>query len=1064
MARNKVFEVAKQFAISPVALLRKLKEMGSSATSPMSVVEPAVLSELEKSFQEQRAARRKKTGTRRKSTPAASSSGTQQRTRRKKTAAAAAEAEKPKAEKPKAEVTASASTDSGAADGAGAAEARVQDVPAVEVPEASAASAPVLDVKSDSSTPPSAADAESGALASQSAAEVREDVPSTAPVPDNLEVPSVVGPSVAQEGVSTAADALASETAVSSPAATGGLAAAEATASTETVPAVLADLELDHSPSTAETVSGAQARDTAQDADADRTTAEAQASPAVEAADDSKEAAQTTADVPEKKPQLEEADGQTSKPANEGGTDKGAAAEKTLQPAEPTKRRVRVIPAPRQTARILYRPTTPVAATPPPKPGGGRFTGGRGGDNRSRGGRTGGYRTDALPTSRDRFGSDQPAAGRTGDRSASVAGAVSRRAEKKRKKRQSRQTKTDTRAVKESVRKTFAEMSKGDRRKKRKRDRDEEAMVENAEPRVIQMAEFATVSELASALQIGENEVILQLFNLGVIATRNQRLEMDTITMIAEGFGVTVQPLAEIGEDRFEEEVDEGGLEPRHPIVTVMGHVDHGKTSLLDQIRRSNVVRGEKGGITQHIGAYEVETARGRITFMDTPGHEAFTAMRMRGAQVTDLVVLVVAADDGVMPQTVEAIDHAKAAKVPLVVAINKCDLPASNPLRVKQMLTEHNLVVEDFGGSTQAVEVSAKKGTGLDRLLETILLEAEMLELQANPNRRADGVVVEAFLDRGKGPVATVLVQQGTLRPGDAVIAGLHNGRVRALLDERDQPMDSAGPASPAKVLGLSGVPQAGDVFHVVRDEREAREIAAQRGAAKRTSELKRAKVTLDSFLSQVQQQGVRDLPIIVKGDGDGSVEALSDSLERLSNDEVRVEVIRRGVGGITESDVMLAGTSSAVIIGFHVRPGDRARALAAQERVDIRLYDVIYDAVADVRMALEGLLAPELREQVDGVAEVREVFKVPKVGLIAGCHVLSGKITRNSKARIVRDGVMVFDSTIASLRRFKDDAREVAEGFECGIGIDRFNDIKMGDRIEAYSVAEIARKLESN
>ncbi|MAE71360.1 MAG: translation initiation factor IF-2 [Gemmatimonadetes bacterium] len=714
------------------------------------------------------------------------------------------------------------------------------------------------------------------------------------------------------------------------------------------------------------------------------------------------------------------------------------------EPEEPEQRPTpKSIPQPKQTARILFRPTTPVAPTVPPA-------------QQRRGGAQSGYRQGALPFE----SATHPDRPRT---AASMAGAVSRRAEKKRKKRKAKGEKVDQKTVHASVRKTFAQLSKGDRRKKRKRDREQDEIEVTNEPRVIQMAEYATVSELAQALQVAENEIILKIFGLGVMATRNQRLEMDMISMIADEFGVSVQPLSEIGEDRFQDEEDDTEkLVARHPVVTVMGHVDHGKTSLLDQIRKTNVVKGEKGGITQHIGAYEVETPRGSITFMDTPGHEAFTAMRLRGAQVTDLVILVVAADDGVMPQTVEAIDHARAAKVPIVVAINKCDLPGADPLRVRQRLTEHNLVVEDFGGKVQAVEVSAKKGEGLDRLLETVLLEAEMLELKANPDRRAEGVVVEAYLDKGKGPVATVLVERGTLTVGDAVIAGLHTGKVRALLDERDKTMEKVGPASPAKLLGLSGVPQAGDTFHIMRDEREAREIASQRGAAKRTSELKRAKVSLDSFMSQAQDVELRELPIIVKGDVDGSVEALSDSLERLSNDEVRVEVIRRGVGGIAESDVMLAATSSAVILGFHVRPTDRARDLAAQEQVDIRLYDVIYDAVSDVRMALEGLLKPDIKEELDGTVEVREVFKVPKVGSIAGCYVLTGKVKRNGRVRVVRDDITIFESTIASLRRFKDDAKEVAEGFECGIGIERFNDVKIGDRLEVFSIREIARKLE--
>ena len=952
MAKKKVFEVAKQFAISPVALLRQLKELGSSATSPMSVVEPAILEELEKTFQAARAARRKKTVARKPAkTPAETKAATKKKTTKKtkaaeepeKSPAPVAEA-KPAAQEVVVEPAVEEVVEPGAAD-------------AVESPPAAAASTeiePVVEPIAEAEAPQEVSEPAAVVEPEAAAPPPAEEEPQAAPVEEAEPV------------------------------------------------AVVAAAEPDP-----------------------------QAEPVAEAETEAKAEA-PVAEVGEPVPDAEP------------------------PPAEETPRRTRVIPAPRQTARILFKPTTPVAATPPPK-------------SRGRAGATtGGYRMDPLRPREPAAGqSDDRGGGRGGGRrgGTSMAGAVSRRAEKKRKKRQAKQAPSDARAVQASVRKTMAQMTQGDRRKKRRRDREDENAPTAEEQRVIQMAEFATVSELASALEVGENEVILQLFTLGVMATRNQRLEMDTITMIAEEFGVSVQPLSEIGEDRFEQEPeDEGNLVSRHPVVTVMGHVDHGKTSLLDQIRRSNIVRGEKGGITQHIGAYEVQTKRGRITFMDTPGHEAFTAMRMRGAQVTDLVILVVAADDGVMPQTVEAIDHARAAKVPIVVAVNKCDLPAANPLRVKQMLTEHNLLVEDFGGAVQTVEVSAKSGQGLDRLLETVLLEAEMLELKASSSRRADGVVVEAYLDKGKGPVATVLVQQGTLRPGDAVIAGLHNGKVRALLDERDKRLEEAGPASPAKILGLSGVPQAGDSFHVVRDEREAREIASQRGAAKRTSELKRAKVTLDGFLSQVREDAVRELPIIVKGDVDGSVEALSDSLERLSNDEVRVEVIRRGVGGITESDVMLADTSSAVIIGFHVRPADRARALAVQEQVDIRLYDVIYDAVSDVRMALEGLLAPELKEKIEANVEVREIFRVPKVGVIAGCYVLSGKIHRNARVRVVRDDVVIFDSTVSSLRRFKDVAREVAEGFECGVGVERFNDLKVGDRLEVYAIAEIARKLEAS
>ncbi len=963
MVKKKVFEVAKQFSIPPGALLRQLKGMGSAATSPMSILEPAILEELEKGLQEERAARRKKTAVRKKS----------------KTAQAEAEPKaKPKAKpKPKPKAKPKAAPED-------------QPVPVAAAEDVAAESpAAVAQAEPERVAVASEADTSQASAAVEATAEV---------APDQAEpVPPTPEPAPAPEA--------------------------------ESAPETTAEVE------TEIRVEEAEAAEAAASADAEVAEAVAEAEP------EPQPAPEAEMEAPEPEPEQEQPEAEA-----EAEAEAGEAAEP--KPAEPEEqkpaRKPKLIPAPRQTATILFRPTTPVAPTLPST-----------GPPRKR--RPAAYRMDAA----DPFAPAPPRDG--GHRSASMAGAVSRRAEKKRKKRKAKGAKVDEKTVQDSVRKTMAQMSKGDRRKKRRRDRDADQTIESDQPRSVQMAEYATVSEFALALQVAENDVILKLLGLGIMATRNQRLEMDTITMIADEFDVTVQPLSEIGEDRLQQEEDlDEDLRPRHPIVTVMGHVDHGKTSLLDQIRQTNVVRGEKGGITQHIGAYEVETPRGRITFMDTPGHEAFTAMRLRGAQVTDMVILVVAADDGVMPQTAEAIDHARAAKVPIVVAINKCDLPGAQPLRVKQMLTEHNLVVEDFGGSVQAVEVSAKTAKGLDRLLETVLLEAEMLELKANPNRRADGVVVEAFLDRGKGPVATVLVQRGALEVGQAVIAGLHTGKIRALLDERDRPLQKVEPASPAKLLGLSGVPQAGDTFHVVRDEPEAREIASQRGAAKRTSELKRAKLSLDSFMSHTDGAEIRELPIIVKGDVDGSVEALSDSLERLSNDEVRVEVIRRGVGGIAESDVMLAATSSAVILGFHVRPSDRARELASQEQVDIRLYDVIYDAVADVRMALEGLLAPELKEQIDATVEVREVFKVPKIGAVAGCHVLSGKVRRNARLRVVRDDIEVFDSKVASLRRFKDDVKEVAEGFECGIGIERFNDIKVGDRLEIYSVAEIARKLE--
>ncbi|MBC7104804.1 MAG: translation initiation factor IF-2, partial [Firmicutes bacterium] len=510
-------------------------------------------------------------------------------------------------------------------------------------------------------------------------------------------------------------------------------------------------------------------------------------------------------------------------------------------------------------------------------------------------------------------------------------------------------------------------------------------------------------------------------------------------------------------------EEDPGLLEPRPAVVTVMGHVDHGKTSLLDAIRQTNVTATEAGGITQHIGAYQVEHAGRKITFIDTPGHEAFAAMRARGAKVTDVAVLVVAADDGVMPQTVEAINHCRAANVPIVVAINKIDKPDANPERVKQQLTEYGLVPEEWGGDTICVPVSAVRGDGLPELLEMILLVAEMLDLKANPQRPARGTVIEAQLDKGRGPVATVLVQTGTLEVGNVVVAGAAYGRVRAMMDHQGRRLKKAGPSVPVEVLGLSEVPQAGDAFYVVEDERFARQVAARRQLKRREEELKATagRTTLDEFLKQGATGQVKELPIIIKGDVHGTVEALRAALERLGTDEVRVNVIHSGVGAITETDIMLASASRAIILGFNVRPDVNARRAAEAERVDIRLYRVIYDVVNDVKAALSGLLEPEYREAFLGRAEVRKIFKVSKVGTIAGCYVHEGKVTRDAKVRLVRDGVVVYEGQIDSLKRFKDDVREVPQGFECGLTLERFNDIEEGDIIEAYTIETIKREL---
>jgi len=590
------------------------------------------------------------------------------------------------------------------------------------------------------------------------------------------------------------------------------------------------------------------------------------------------------------------------------------------------------------------------------------------------------------------------------------------------------------------------------------------------ERKTVRVNEFITVSELAQILKIAATEIVAFAFkNLGLMVTINQRLDFDQIELIAGEFGFQA-----VREDAYQaeavgtvEEEKSEDLAWRPPVVTIMGHVDHGKTSLLDYVRKANVVAGEAGGITQHIGAYNVALPNGKhITFLDTPGHEAFTAMRARGAQVTDIVVLVVAADDSVMPQTIEAISHAKNAGVPLIVAINKIDLPQANANKVKQELLQHGVVLEAFGGNTLSTEISAKKGTNVSDLLDQVLLQAEILDLKANPNRRASGTVVEAQLDPGKGPVATVLVQAGTLHVGDDFICGMFSGRVRALFDERGKGVKQAGPAVPVQVLGFQGVPHAGDQLLVVEDASAAREVAQRRERLDREAKSRRGTrggVTLEDFMAQAAAGEARTLQILIKADQGGPAEALADALVQLSTPEVKVEIVHRGVGAITESDILLAKTARAIIIGFHVRPDNNARTAAEREGVDIKLYRIIYEAVADVRAAMEGMLRPEEREVVLGEAVVREVFKISRIGTIAGCAVRSGVINRQGRVRVLRDAVEVFDGTIASLKRFKDDAREVREGFECGIGVENFNDIKVGDVIECYRKEEVARTLGS-
>ena len=632
----------------------------------------------------------------------------------------------------------------------------------------------------------------------------------------------------------------------------------------------------------------------------------------------------------------------------------------------------------------------------------------------------------------------------------------------------------DEKEVKAAIKKTLLSIddsvasgrASARKKKRREREAEEERRLEEKshELKTIAVNEFIAVSELANLMGVPVSDVIQKFIELGLMVSINQRLDVDTITLVADEFGFNVKFQEEYTAEALEDFEDSPEtIEFRPPIVTIMGHVDHGKTSLLDYIRRTNVVAGESGGITQHIGAYKVDVGNGKqITFLDTPGHEAFTAMRARGAQLTDIVVLIIAADDAVMPQTVEAINHAQAANVPIVIAINKIDKPGANSDKIKQQLADRKILVEDWGGKYQCVEVSAKTGLNVDNLLEVILLEAELLDLKANPNRNARGTVVESELDKGRGITGTILVQKGTLKIGDPFVAGIYQGKVRAMFDERGNKVDEAPPATPVLVIGFEGAPQAGDTFVVVESERQAREIGIKRQQLKREQDQKQVHhITLEEIGKQIIIGGVKELPLIVKGDVDGSVEALSDSLMKLSNEEVVVRVIHKGVGGISESDVLLADASDAIIIGFHVRPHLNARKLAEAQNVDIRLYNVIYDAINEVKAALEGLLSPLISEEVTATLEIRETFKVPKIGTVAGCYVQEGKISRNSKVRLVREGIVIHTGEIASLKRFKDDVREVDAGYECGLNIANYNDIKVGDVIEAYKIVETKKKL---
>ena len=625
--------------------------------------------------------------------------------------------------------------------------------------------------------------------------------------------------------------------------------------------------------------------------------------------------------------------------------------------------------------------------------------------------------------------------------------------------------------IKETLEKLQGKSSKGkaakyrkDKRDQHKQKSEEELAALEEESKILKVTEFVTANEIATMMDVSPTEIISACMTLGMMVTLNQRLDAETLSIVAEEFGFKVEFVtAEIEEENIELEDSPEDLKPRPPIVTVMGHVDHGKTSLLDYIRKENVIAGESGGITQHIGAYGVELHDGqKITFLDTPGHEAFTAMRARGAQVTDLAIIVIAADDDIMPQTKEAISHAQAASVPIVFAINKIDKPNSNPDKIKESLSNMNLLVEDWGGKIQSHDISALKGDGVNELLEKVLLEAELLELKANPDKDASGTVVEAFLDKGRGYISTILVQAGTLRIGDFVLAGKNSGKVKAMQDERGNEVKEAGPSTPISILGLDGAPQAGDKFSVFSDEREAKQIANKRTQLQREQTVRTQKhITLDEIGRRIALGEFKELNIILKGDVDGSVEALTDSLQKLSTEEIQVNIIHKAVGAITESDVLLASASDAIVVGFNVRPMGNARQIADKEQIDIRTYSIIYDAINDVKDAMEGMLSPDFKEEITGLCEVRETYKISKIGTIAGCMVTKGKIVRNSEIRLIREGVVIYTGSLSSLKRFKDDVKEVTKGYDCGLQITDYKDVKVGDEIEGFVNVAIKKKI---
>ena len=648
--------------------------------------------------------------------------------------------------------------------------------------------------------------------------------------------------------------------------------------------------------------------------------------------------------------------------------------------------------------------------------------------------------------------------------------------DKPKKEKVKKKQEIDDAEIEKQIRETLARLSplgksKTSKHRREKRQNvqqliEEEQIREAENKKVLKVTEFVTANELATMMDIPVTKIIATCMAVGMFVSINQRLDAETIKLIVDEFGYQVDFVSADLVDAIQEIEEEDRPEDlvmRNPVVTVMGHVDHGKTSLLDYIRNANVIAGEAGGITQHIGAYEVTTNDGRkITFLDTPGHEAFTAMRARGAKITDIAIIVVAADDRVMPQTVEAINHAQAANVPIVFAINKIDKPAANPDKIKEELANMNLLVEEWGGKYQSQDISAKKGLNVDLLLEKVLLEAEILELKGNPNKRAKGTILESSLDKGRGYVAKILVQDGTIRTGDPVLAGSTYGRVKAMYNERNQIVKEAGPSTPVLLLGLNGAPQAGDTFNVMENEKEAKDLAAKRFQLQREQGIRTQKhITLDEIGRRIAIGDFKQLNLIVKGDVDGSVEALSDSLLKLSTDEVQVNVVHKAVGQITESDVLLATASNAIIIGFQVRPSVQARKLAENEQIDIRLYSIIYTAINELKDAIEGMLSPEIQEKINANLEIREIFKISKVGTIAGCMCLDGKILRTSKIRVIRDGIVVYTGKLASLKRFKDDVKEVLSGQDCGLSVENFNDIKVGDIIEAYEEIEVKRKL---